>query len=316
MAPGTPLPVTLKILVSIAVLAWITHGMDVGAVQATLAAVDWIYIGAAVALLAALTALQAWRWGLVMTALGAPVHSLERLINCFIGQFFNQTLPSTVGGDAVRIVLLRKTLPLRIAANGVLIDRLCALFALLLMGLAGLPWLAQLESSSNAIVTVGVALLCGFAGMFTLLFADRLPQRIRANRVGMAMSSLSIDARKAMLNAHPGPLVLLTSVVVHTHVSGIIWLIALGLDLPVTLGQALVLVPLVMIVSAIPISVAGWGVREGAMVAALGLVGTPAEGAFAVSILFGLTLVLVGLPGGALWLGNRGGGAQPAAAVD
>jgi len=58
----------------------------------------------------------------------------------------------------------------------------------------------------------------------------------------------------------------------------------------------------VLLLSLLPISIAGWGVREGAMIACLGLVGVDAASAFAVSALFGLTSVVVGLPGGLVWL--------------
>jgi hypothetical protein len=52
----------------------------------------------------------------------------------------------------------------------------------------------------------------------------------------------------------------------------------------------------------VPISVAGWGIREGAMIVAFGFVGVPEADALVVSILFGLTLIAAGAPGGVLWL--------------
>ena len=55
----------------------------------------------------------------------------------------------------------------------------------------------------------------------------------------------------------------------------------------------------------LPISIAGWGVRETAMVAFFGLIGVPAEGAVVLSILFGLVGIVVSLPGGAIWLATR-----------
>jgi hypothetical protein len=56
-----------------------------------------------------------------------------------------------------------------------------------------------------------------------------------------------------------------------------------------------------MLVTSLPISVAGWGVREGAMVVAFGYVNVPAESAFAMSVLFGLTMLMSGIPGSILW---------------
>ena len=74
-----------------------------------------------------------------------------------------------------------------------------------------------------------------------------------------------------------------------------------GLGIHVSLGHFLVLIPPVMLVSMVPVSIAGWGVREGAMVGALGFVSVGADEALALSVLFGLVVMVVGLPGGLIW---------------
>ena len=71
-------------------------------------------------------------------------------------------------------------------------------------------------------------------------------------------------------------------------------------------GAALVVIPAVMLVSMAPISFAGWGVREGAMIFGLGLLGIAATDALAVSVAFGILQLMLGLPGGALWLARGG----------
>jgi hypothetical protein len=69
-------------------------------------------------------------------------------------------------------------------------------------------------------------------------------------------------------------------------------------------GDSLLLIPPVLLVSAIPVTVAGWGVREGAMVIALGFAGVAPAAGFAISVLFGLTLAVASLPGAGLWLAS------------
>ncbi|MBE9556580.1 MAG: flippase-like domain-containing protein, partial [Proteobacteria bacterium] len=76
----------------------------------------------------------------------------------------------------------------------------------------------------------------------------------------------------------------------------------IGLGLNVGLFESLVLVPAVILLSTVPVSIGGWGLREGLMVVALGLAGVPADAALSVSILFGLAMIVAGLPGGVLWL--------------
>jgi hypothetical protein len=66
----------------------------------------------------------------------------------------------------------------------------------------------------------------------------------------------------------------------------------------------MMIVPPVTLLQLVPISLAGWGVREAALVVALGWFGVPAEAALAISVLVGLCLILVGLPGGLIWLAD------------
>ena len=280
--------------------------MDLPALRQTLAEVNWPGFASAALLLTGLTFVNAWRWGFVLRALAAGVPFNFRVSNCFIGQFFNQTLPSTIGGDAIRIWLLTRTeMSLRTAANSVLIDRFAGLFALLLIALAGLPWLAELHASEAAIASVAGAASIGLIAIGVLLVLDRLPTRLLHLRPVAAAATLSSDARASMLNRRTGPVVVGIAISVQMGVSVVVWMIAQSLGASLTLANCAVLVPLVMVVSAIPISVAGWGVREGAMVAAFALAGVQTEDAFAISLLFGLAAIVSGLPGGLLWLRTR-----------
>ena len=84
------------------------------------------------------------------------------------------------------------------------------------------------------------------------------------------------------------------------------YLIARGLEIEVGIMTAVVLLPPVLLLSLLPISVAGWGVREGATVVALSLAGVPSYQSLALSICFGLCALAISLPGGVLWLVSRG----------
>ena len=84
-----------------------------------------------------------------------------------------------------------------------------------------------------------------------------------------------------------------------------VWLAARGLGIEAGLGDCLVVVPPVIIATLLPVSIAGWGVREGAMVFGFGLLGVAAADALALSILVGIANVAAGLPGAALWLAER-----------
>jgi uncharacterized membrane protein YbhN (UPF0104 family) len=86
----------------------------------------------------------------------------------------------------------------------------------------------------------------------------------------------------------------------------IIFLIAHKLGLAVRLDQWFCIIPAALLFSMIPVSAGGWGLREGVFIFGLGALGIRPEEATVVSVLFGLGVLLVTLPGGVVWLWNRG----------
>jgi uncharacterized membrane protein YbhN (UPF0104 family) len=81
----------------------------------------------------------------------------------------------------------------------------------------------------------------------------------------------------------------------------VMWMIGLGLNLGMSLADCMVLTPLIVLAAMLPISLGGWGVREGAAILLFGLVGLTRSDALALSVVFGLCTVAVSLPGSVLW---------------
>jgi uncharacterized membrane protein YbhN (UPF0104 family) len=92
-----------------------------------------------------------------------------------------------------------------------------------------------------------------------------------------------------------------------THLLNVLvfWMLGQGLGLTLTFDQWFIVVPTVLLISMLPISVGGWGVREGVMVVALHGLGVPSEEALLSSILFGLCVVIATLPGAIFWIATR-----------
>ncbi|MGO8920853.1 MAG: lysylphosphatidylglycerol synthase domain-containing protein [Stellaceae bacterium] len=82
-------------------------------------------------------------------------------------------------------------------------------------------------------------------------------------------------------------------------------LLAQALKLPIAWLQCFLVVPVALLMTALPVSIAGWGVREAAFVVGFGFVGLPASDALALSLLLGLVQTLVRLPGGLVWLATN-----------
>jgi uncharacterized membrane protein YbhN (UPF0104 family) len=99
-----------------------------------------------------------------------------------------------------------------------------------------------------------------------------------------------------------------------THLMNVLVFFVVGqnLGLPVLPAQWFFIVPPALLFSMIPISAGGWGLREGVLILALASLGIPAEEAIIPSLIFGLVILLVTLPGVLVWLANR----RPDAADD
>ena len=105
------------------------------------------------------------------------------------------------------------------------------------------------------------------------------------------------------------------SLVIHLLTIIAAWTMAGLLGVAVKLTDCLIIIPPVVLIMMLPISIAGWGLREGAMVVGFGLVGVAPSDALAISVCCGLASVITGLPGGLLWLWNRQAPAPEAASA-
>ena len=139
-------------------------------------------------------------------------------------------------------------------------------------------------------------------GLALLMVLDRLPEWLMRWRVVRGLSYLATDTRRLFLAPLHAAKALGWAVIGHANLAVAILVLARGLDINVTWLDCLVLMPLVLLVTTVPVSIGGWGVREGAMMFAFGLIGVSEHSAFALSFLFGILVVAVSIPGGVIWL--------------
>ena len=114
------------------------------------------------------------RWKLVASALHRPMQLGAAVRMTFVGQFFNQVLPSAIGGDVVRgWMAYRAGMPMALAAAGLVVDRLSALIVVLVMVTLGLPALLALDIDTSAKLSLFALIGAGSAGCVFLLSFGR-----------------------------------------------------------------------------------------------------------------------------------------------
>jgi uncharacterized membrane protein YbhN (UPF0104 family) len=299
--PRNALFLLLKAGISFGLIAWLAARIDFDPLRAAFAALDPAWTALALAFLTAQLILAGLRWSWIHRVRGETLRPRDAIDLAFVGQFFNQTLPSAIGGDAVRAVLAaRRGLSAGQAASGVILDRGLALVVLIaLMALAApiLPareaaWLAGLAAATLAAMAIG------------LVLAGRIRRFAPGWRALDWVFGVAADLRAILTD----PRLLGASLAVHLGVIATFWALARALDVPAGFALCVAAVPPIVLLSTLPISLAGWGVRESAAVYVFGLAGIEAHEALALSIAFGLAQIAVGLPGLVHWLkGYRDG---------
>ena len=295
-----------RLLVSAAILVLLLRGLDAKRVGTSLLASNPLNLVVAVALLGLQVPVMNLRWVLIMKAAGAALAKGPAMRILLISFWFNQALPSSLGGDAVRVWLLRERgIEWGPAVRGVLADRLTALFGLIVIICAGFPFLIARIHNPAAIITVGTLALMGITGMASLATLDYWPAAILAIKPISSFVRLGALTRFLLFRYRHRATVLTFALLIHVLTIVACLMLAWGIDAPLSTLDAFILVPPVILLSALPISISGWGVREGAMVAMLTLAGITPEAALSVSVLLGLAAAAIGVVGGIVWVTGR-----------
>lgn len=304
-----------KFAVVAAIIWLIARSLDIGAAIANLRSLSPLVVVAVLALFFVQQAIAALRLRYVLPMFGQKLPFGATLCITMVGNFFGQTFVSFLGGDASRFWEMRQRgIPLRDAGKAVLLDRLLGLIGahLLIVGL--LPWtLGAIDDEAMrgglVLVVVGglAAIIAVCAAGFLRGAGGWLPVGLREHALFGLMLDLATVARVMFAHLRLAALSLLTSLAIGAINVVIVYVFLADLGAPVTLFGCFLVVPVVMELAMLPVSIAGWGVREGLMVAAFATLGIAGEDALGASILFGLTGLAFSLTGGTLWLATRRG---------
>ncbi len=304
------LVVLLKMAISLALIWFAFSKIDTGSAFGLLQSIHPGVVSGALALLVLQQFAAGGRLHRLMLLVRAPISLVRAVDAVFVGVFFSQTFISFIGGDAMRVWRVVSTgVPVSSAFKAVLLDRAAGFVALIALIVAGLPLLFRIMADPAMRAGVILAVVLGMFGTLALLLVHRLPEALRRWRIFRIASDISSLAMSISGRGADISYLLGASLLIQVLNVIVMYVIAIGLGVEARFVEFLVLVPPVMLLAMLPISFAGWGVREGAMAVALSLVGIGAEQSVAVSVCFGLSLIVLGLPGGLIWFIVRKGGA-------
>jgi uncharacterized protein (TIRG00374 family) len=305
----------LKVGISVGLLVWLFRQVDAARLWAAVRSASWSWLGVAALLYFAMLVVSSWRWNTLLRAQGIVVR-LRTLVGSFlVATFFNNFLPSNIGGDVVRIRDTSGPANSRtLAATVVLVDRGLGLLALVLVAALGAtasqpglrnappvqPWILWAGLFFGGVVSIQAlrapALVTRLAAPLRLLHAEWVDQRVA--KLTLALGRFA-SAPGALVASAAG------AVVVQALLVAFYAAVARGLHIPVSPWHLAVMVPVSFIVQMIPISVNGFGVREATFVAFFALAGLPAEAAMLLSFMGTAVIMAWSLAGACVHLSRR-----------
>ncbi len=297
----------VKLSVSIILLVVLFARIDVAQLWQTakLASVPWLI--AAIAVFATSTIVASWRWNLLLKTQQIEI-TLRSLLGTFlIATYFNNFLPSNIGGDVVRIGdTARHTNSKTLATTVVLMDRILGLIALVLVAALGATAIGRLHHAAAPIwpVWLWAGFLAGAAATTPAVFAPagfgRLLRPLTVFHpewVGTRITTLT--GALARFGEDPGVLVsaFMGAILVQGALVLFYAAVAYALHLDIAFWDLAVVVPMSFVVQLLPVSVGGFGVREAFFSYYFHRIGQPIEDAVLLSLVGQALLMLFSLSG-------------------
>jgi uncharacterized membrane protein YbhN (UPF0104 family) len=290
-------PVALRAAVSIGLLLGLAWWLDVGAVLLRFAEMRLEWALLAVSISVAQVVVLAWRWRFTAGRLGVELSFMAAWREYYLSIFLNQVLPGGVMGDVSRAWRHSRTQtrldePGGPAVRAVIFERLSAQAVMTTVAVASVLSLPVTIYAGSRYVLIGAGAVAGLFVLGTLVYIRRqsavqsLPGRVLADLSRAHLSG-------AVFAAQLGSAILVVGTYLATYLAAAR---AVGVETPL-----MVLLPLVapvLMTMLVPVTVAGWGLREGAAAVLWGAVGLTAADGVAVSVAYGLVALLGSLPGG------------------
>lgn len=292
MAARRILAVTAQVAVSAGLLLWMFSRIEPAAVGGQIVRAGVPAFAAATVALFLIGLPMAWRWRRIVAALGHAMRLRTALRLTLMNLFWFQALPSFLLADLIKGWGVRRTgLSLTQTALSILIDRLSGAFSLALLCAPALPLLLWRTGWSLATGTAALAAAGAAAALALLLAAPGL--------LPPSAAAWASTFRRLAADGRLMAFVLAQSILGVLLVVAATAILARGMGAALSIVDFVAVLPPILLVTMFRVSFGGWGVREGAMVLGLGMVGVSAEGALALSVLLGLALMLAGMLSGA-----------------
>jgi len=301
----------LKIAVPAVILAYLFGTLDLSRLRGDLARTAPMLFLSSFGILCLRNVIGAYRSKMLLEHKGLrfPVLTLSKYY--FIGNFFNLFLPEVIGRDIARgYYLYNSTSGKTESIGAIVVERFIGTAALVVLSFlsASAAAAAGLDVMGRRLIGV-VAGVFGLSGVFMALFffewTERFLERL-SGKIGTARLRAAVEFARDIVTYRRAPRLIAVTFLVSMvfQFTGVVatYILALSIGEPTGFRYYLILLPVIWVIGMLPVSINGLGVREGSFVLLFGAVGMAKETAMAVSILWFLENIGLGLLGGIFYV--------------
>lgn len=300
----------LKFAISIALMVWILQGVDLTETLAIIGSANVLILLFAFLFKLLGYYISAVRWRILLRAQGADATIPFLISSYWVGFFFNNILPSSIGGDVVRVYDSWRAGANRATALTIIfVDRFLGILALLMIVLAMLLIPNQLTAN---IPLTGLGVFLGLVGTLALCWLIFVTPRTLSDwvsryqwkplqKINATLSKIATafevfqQKKGSLINGLWLSLALQINVVIYHYI------VAVALQLDVPFYSYFITIPIITLITTLPISINGIGVRENLFIFFFAMFGLPKTESLAYSLLLYGILLIQGLIGGLVY---------------
>lgn len=312
-----------KLVLGVAVIAWLISRTDAKSLWLTLRSVDFLWLIPVIVIPHLAIMLSSMKWYALLYARGARVTQIALFRLYMIGTFFSSFLPSMVGGDVVRIYQLTRTgCDSSVVVASIFLERFIGLVALVtLLPLAALqPQVADLAPDRWHFVNLAVIAIVVIA---VLMFFGRIDVTAEQPTIGIKpvarLRRVLLRSREQVRSyrGHSGVLLYgyFLSVIFYMSAGLTVWCATQAVGGTPSMWTIVSVTPLVLMLGLIPVSVNGLGLLEAGYTWLLTSLGMPLHEALAVALILRCRSLITAGIGGMIFVVDRRAAPRAAAAI-
>jgi uncharacterized protein (TIRG00374 family) len=301
-----------KLIITASLCFWLYTRIDFHVLRESLIRLGALPIVIGVLLHVMVVFLSASRWWMLLTHTHAAIPFFKAFPSYYLGVFFNNFLPTGLGGDTVRILHMRvHGVSMKSLVSASVVDRAIGFATIFMVGMIGILFSQELRIPSHTKSVLTTVFLGGLllAGWMLSDHSGRLIEslarkyrhtRIRRWILDVVLTCYSYRAEKKRI-----AFAVVISAMGHGLVILTYYLIGNGLGLRISLTTYLVVIPAVFLAVSLPVSIGGLGIREGALVGLLVAAGADLQLAINLSLVYLIVFWISTLPGALVPLLSR-----------